>query len=146
MTSVSTAQPSQIPIQTKLAAAWTSFMFLYVYVDVLHFYKPGAIADILQGRVFTFDITQTFAVSSLAASVIPILMILLSTTLAARANRTTNLVVATLLIPWMAFNLAGVEWLAYYGLGFAVELALLVFILRTVWSWPLTSAVPTLER
>lgn len=146
MTSVSTAQPSQIPIQTKLAAAWTSFMFLYVYVDVLHFYKPGAIADILQGRVFTFDITQTFAVSSLAASVIPILMILLSTTLAARANRTTNLVVATLLIPWMAFNLAGGEWLAYYGLGFAVELALLVFILRTVWSWPLTSAVPTLER
>ena len=86
------------------------------------------------------------AVSSLAASVIPILMILLSTTLAARANRTTNLVVATLLIPWMAFNLAGGEWLAYYGLGFAVELALLVFILRTVWSWPLTSAVPTLER
>lgn len=146
MTSVSTAQPSQIPIQTKLAAAWTSFMFLYVYVDVLHFYKPGAIADILQGRVFTFDITQTFAVSSLAASVIPILMILLSTTLAARANRITNLVVATLLIPWMAFNLAGGEWLAYYGLGFAVELALLVFILRTVWSWPLTSAVPTLER
>jgi hypothetical protein len=146
VTSVSTAHPSQIPIQTKLAAAWTSFMFLYVYVDVLHFYKPGAIADILQGRVFTFDITQTFAVSSLAASVIPILMILLSTTLAARANRTTNLVVATLLIPWMAFNLAGVEWLAYYGLGFAVELALLVFILRTVWSWPLTSAVPTLER
>lgn len=146
MTSVSTAQPSQIPTQTKLAAAWTSFMFLYVYVDVLHFYKPGAIADILQGRVFTFDITQTFAVSSLAASVIPILMILLSTTLAARANRITNLVVATLLIPWMAFNLAGGEWLAYYGLGFAVELALLVFILRTVWSWPLTSAVPTLER
>jgi hypothetical protein len=146
VTSVSTAHPSQIPIQTKLAAAWTSFMFLYVYVDVLHFYKPGAIADILQGRVFTFDITQTFAVSSLAASVIPILMILLSTTLAARANRITNLVVATLLIPWMAFNLAGVEWLAYYGLGFAVELALLVFILRTVWSWPLTSAVPTLER
>jgi hypothetical protein len=146
VTSVSTAQPSQIPIQTKLAAAWTSFMFLYVYVDVLHFYKPGAIADILQGRVFTFDITQTFAVSSLAASVIPILMILLSTTLAARANRITNLVVATLLIPWMAFNLAGGEWLAYYGLGFAVELALLVFILRTVWSWPLTSAVPTLER
>jgi hypothetical protein len=141
VTSVSTAQPSQIPIQTKLAAAWTSFMFLYVYVDVLHFYKPGAIADILQGRVFTFDITQTFAVSSLAASVIPILMILLSTTLAARANRITNLV-----IPWMAFNLAGGEWLAYYGLGFAVELALLVFILRTVWSWPLTSAVPTLER
>ena len=49
-----------------------------------------------------------------------------------------------LLVPWMAFNLAGGEWLAYYGLGFAVELGALVFILRTAWTWPLTSAVPTL--
>ena len=32
-----------IPVQAKLAAAWTSFMFLYVYVDVLNFYKPGVV-------------------------------------------------------------------------------------------------------
>ena len=31
----------RIPVQVKLAAAWTSFMFLYVYVDILAFYKPG---------------------------------------------------------------------------------------------------------
>ena len=67
-------------------------------------------------------------------------MILLSTTLPARANRLTNLVIATLLVPWMAFNLAGGEWLAYYGLGFAVELGALVFILRTAWTWPRTHA------
>lgn len=33
---------SRIPVQAKLAAAWTSFMFLYVYVDYLHLYKPGS--------------------------------------------------------------------------------------------------------
>jgi hypothetical protein len=134
----------QIPVQTKLAAAWTSFMFLYVYVDVLGLYKPGAVAGILQGQVWEFDISQTFITASLAAASVPALMILLSTTLPARANRLTNLVIATLLVPWMAFNLAGGEWLAYYGLGFAVELGALVFILRTAWTWPLTSAVPTL--
>ncbi|MEI2774768.1 MAG: DUF6326 family protein [Tetrasphaera sp.] len=112
----------QIPIQIRLAAAWTSFMFLYVYVDLLGLYKPGVVRDILNGKVFTFDITQTFAIAALTGMAIPALMILLSTTLPARANRATNLVVATLLIPYMAFNLAGGEWLAYYGLGLAVEL------------------------
>jgi hypothetical protein len=93
------------------------------------------VADILEGKVFTFDISQTFAVSALAATSIPTLMILLSTTLPPRANRAANLVVATLLIPYMAFNLAGGEWLYYYGLGLAVELVILAFILRSAWTW-----------
>jgi hypothetical protein len=38
---------------------------------------------------------------------IPILMILLSTTLPARANRTLNLVVASLCIPVSMFNAVG---------------------------------------
>ncbi|WP_427384323.1 hypothetical protein [Janibacter sp. G56] len=71
MTTQSAVLPLHVSVQAKLAAAWTSFMFLYVYVDVLGLYKPGAVADILKGKVFTFDITQTFAVSALAASVIP---------------------------------------------------------------------------
>ncbi|HEX6873487.1 MAG TPA: DUF6326 family protein [Micromonosporaceae bacterium] len=129
-----------VPIQAKLAAAWTSFMFLYVYVDLLGLYKPGMVQDILNGKVFTFDISQTFAVSALAATSIPALMVLLSTTLRARTNRATNLVVATLLIPYMAFNLAGGEWLYYYGLGLAIELILLGLILRCVWTWPRTSS------
>ena len=63
------------------------------------------------------------------------MMILLSTTLPARANRITNLVVATLLTPWMAFNLVGGDWPYYHGLGFALELILLVFILRSAQKW-----------
>lgn len=134
-----------VPVQIKLAAAWTSFMFMYVYVDLLGFYKPGTVEGILDGKVHTFDISQTFMSSALAATVIPVAMIVLSTTLPARANRTTNLVVATLLIPYMAFNLSGGEWLYYYGLGLAVELVLLAFILRSAWVWPRTTALPTLK-
>ena len=141
-----TRTDQQVPLQLKLAAAWTSFMCLYIYVDVLGLYKPGAVEGILKGKVFTFDITQTFMVSALAASAVPIMMILLSTTLPPRANRTTNLVVASLLIPWMAFNLTGGEWLYYYGLGFALELVILVFILRSAWTWPRTPAVSSLNE
>ena len=140
-----TRADQQVPVQLKLAAAWASFMCLYIYVDVLGLYKPGAVADILDGQVHTFAITQTFFVIALAASGVPTMMIVLSTTLPARANRMTNLVVASLLIPWMGFNLAGGEWIYYYGLGFALELIILVWILRSAWTWSPTPAIPTLK-
>ena len=141
-----TRTDQQVPLQLKLAAAWTTFMCLYIYVDVLGLYKPGAVEGILKGKVFTFDITQTFIVRALATSAVPMMMILLSTVLPPRANRVTNLVVATLLIPWMGFNLVGGEWLAYYGLGFALEMVALAFILRSAWNWPRTPAIPSLNR
>ena len=31
----------QIPFQAKLAAAWASLMFVVIYIDDLHLYKPG---------------------------------------------------------------------------------------------------------
>ena len=133
-------QEAQLPVQAKLAAAWTSFMFFYIYVDYLHLYKPGAIDDILAGVVFEFDISQTFVVISLMLVGIPTLMILLSATLPARANRTLNLVVASLYIPVSAFNVLGGEWLYFYGLGVVLEVILLAFILRSAWTWPRRTA------
>src|SRR6187431_2572911 len=111
--SISTLQDPGIPVRAKLAAAWTSFMFLYIYVDYLHLYKPGAVADILAGVVWELDISQSFVVFALTSVAIPILMILLSMTLPARANRRANLVVATLYIPYSVFNLIGGEWLVF---------------------------------
>lgn len=128
------------PVRARLAAAWTSFMFFYVYVDHLHLYEPDAIDDILAGVVFEFDISQTFVVTSLMVVGIPSLMILLSTTLPARANRTLNLVVASLCIPTAAFNVVGESWMYFYGLGAAVEVTLLAYILRSAWTWPRTAS------
>ena len=131
-----TLHDSPVPVRAKLAAAWTSFMFLYIYVDYLHLYKPGIIDDLLAGVVFKFDISQTFVVIALTSVAIPMFMILLSMTLPARVNRAINLVVASLYIPYSAFNLVGGEWMAFYGLGVALEVLLLAFILRTAWTWP----------
>ena len=126
------------PVRAKLAAAWTSFMFFYIYVDYLHLYKPGVIDDILAGVVFEFDTSQTFVVIALILVGTPSLMILLSMTLPARANRTLNLVVASLYIPVMVFNAAGAswDWAFFYGLSIGIEVLLLAFILRTAWTWP----------
>jgi hypothetical protein len=46
-----TLEDQRIPVRVKLAAAWTSFMFLDIYVDYLALYKPGVVDDILAGVV-----------------------------------------------------------------------------------------------
>ena len=137
-TTTTALQDPPAPVRVRLAAAWASFMFFYIYVDYLHLYKPGAIDDILAGVVFEFDISQTFAFTSLALVGIPVLMIVLSTALPARANRVLNLAVAALYVAPTVFNLAGESWIFFYGLGVVVEVVLLAFILRTAWMWPRT--------
>ena len=137
-----TLEDQRIPVRVKLAAAWTSFMFLCIYVDYLALYKPGFVDDILAGIVHEFDTGPTFVGLALTLMAIPSLMILLSTTLPARVNRATNLVVATLFIVPTVYNAVGESWtyFYFYGLSIGLELLLLAFILRSAWTWPRTPA------
>lgn len=145
-----TAQPTttledpRIPVKAKLAAAWTSFMFLYVYVDILAFYKPGVVEGILVGKMWEFDVSQSVLTTGLAFMAIPIFMVALSMTLPARANRITNLIVASWQVPFAAFNVVGESWTVFYGLGLALELILLALILRYAWTWPRTAPSATM--
>ena len=134
-----------IPVQAKLAAAWASFMFFYIYVDYFHLYKPGAIDEIRGGVIFEFDISGTLLTIFLALIGIPALMVLLSMTLPARVNRATNLVVASLYIPVSVFNAVGESssWTYFYGLSIGLEVLLLAFILRSAWTWPRTASPAT---
>lgn len=133
-----------IPVQAKLAAAWTSFMFLYIYVDYYHLYKPGTLDGIRTGVVFEFDISPALMTAFLALTSIPALMVILSVTLPARANRATNLVVASVYIPVTVFNAVGEswEWAAFYALSIGIELMLLAIVLRSAWAWPRIHAAP----
>ena len=138
----------QIPVQAKLAAAWTSFMFLYIYVDYLALYKPGFVDDILAGIVHEFETGPTFVALALTLIAIPSLMVLISMAMPARVNRTVNLVVAALYIPVSIYNAAGESWAYsyFYGLSIGLEVLLLAFILRSAWTWPRTpsSSMPDL--
>ena len=139
-----TLEDQRIPLRAKLAATWTSFVFLYAYVDILNFFTPGVIEDLLDGKVFEFDLSQTFSTTALTLVAIPILMVVLSMTLPARADRITNLIVAALYVPVTAFNLAGESWLYFYGLGVVLELILLALIVRYAWTWPRTAPSATM--
>ena len=140
-----TAEPTaledqRVPVKLKLAAAWTSFMFLYIYVDYFALYKPGFVDDVLAGTVHEFDTGPTFVALALTLIAIPSLMILLSATMPARVNRTINLVVATLYIPVSVYNAVGESWSYsyFYGLSIGLEVLILALILRSAWTWPRT--------
>jgi hypothetical protein len=139
-----TLEDQPMPVKAKLAAAWTSFMFLYAYVDILGFYTPGTIEDILDNKVFEFDLSQTFSTTALTLVAIPIFMVVVSMTLPARMNRITNLVVAALYVPVTVFNVAGGFYLYFYGLGVVLELVLLALIARYAWTWPRTAPSATM--
>ena len=130
----------QIPVRAKLAAAWTSLMFLVIYIDYFHLYQPGAIDEIRSGVIFEFDISGTLMSIFFVIIAIPALMVMLSMTLPARVNRVTNLVVASLSIPLMVFNAAGASWdyAFYYALTIGVEVLILAVLLRSARTWPRT--------
>ena len=140
--SQSTLENRRMPVQAKLAAAWTSFMFLYIYVDYFALYKPGVVDDILVGIVWEFDISQTLLTAFLTLVAIPILMVMLSMTLPARVNRAINLVVASLYIPVSIFNAVGESWTYFYGLSIGLEVLLLAVFPRSAWTWPRRTASP----
>jgi len=125
----------KVGLKLKLAALWTSLMFLIIYIDYFALYMPGTMENILKGRVFVFDITQGFLISALTIVTIPALMIFLSVALPAKINRWVNIIIAAVNIPLILFNLAGEAWI-HMVFGAAVEVVLLCLIIRYAWKWP----------
>lgn len=139
-TTGSVLEKVKVPVPLKLAALWASVMFMYAYVDILGFYKPGVVEDILAGRVWQLEITQTWAFGALALMTIPTLMVFLSAALPARTNRLTNIIVAALYVVVSVGNAIGESWLYYYSFAVCVEVLLLVLVIRYAWTWPRTQA------
>ena len=119
----------------KLAALWSSFMFLYIYVDYFHLYMPGSLEDMIAGKVFEFEVNKIFTFIGLMSVTIPSLMIFLSVALPAQLNRWTNIISATVYIPYSMFNLIGEAW-PHRFFGAAVEVILLLLIISYALKWP----------
>jgi hypothetical protein len=130
-----TLEDIKVSVKLKLATLWASFMFLYIYVDYFHLFMPGALKEMLAGKVFVFDISQVFLSAALVSVSIPALMIFLSVALPAKINRWVNVIIAAVYIPYTLFNLAGEAWV-HMVFGAVVEVVLLCLIIRYAWKWP----------
>jgi hypothetical protein len=127
----------KVNVKVKLSILWATLMFIYIYVDIFRFFQPGEIENILAGKVWVFDITQTWAMSAMAMMTVPSLMVFLSLILKANINRKVNIIIGILHIFIAIANIVGETW-AYYIFGGIIETSILLLIVRFAWKWPET--------
>jgi len=127
----------KINIKLKLSGLWIASMFLFLYVDLFGFFIPGFTEKVIAGEVghTGIPITQGFLLAVIILMMIPSLMIFLSLTLQAKANRWTNIVVGILKIVAVVGGMIGESWI-YYIFASVVELVLLSLIIWYAWTWP----------
>ncbi len=125
----------RISTQAKLAGLWGAVMFMYIYVDIIGFFKPGTIADILLGKAWIYDIDQTWLLLSLILMTLPVIMVCVSLLSPAKMNRYANIGLGAFHIV-IALGFASGEINAYYVFGTVVEVIILAMIIWTAWKWP----------
>ncbi|MEK7266608.1 MAG: DUF6326 family protein [Pseudomonadota bacterium] len=123
------------PAKLKLAAMWTSLMFLYVYGDYFNMYSPGKLAAMAAGNVGPVNAADgagMLAISMMMA--IPALMITLSLIAPSWLSKWLNVLFGLAYAGILAATLPGAP-LFYLGYG-AIEIPLSLFIVWTALSWP----------
>ena len=125
------------PIDTrlKIAALWTSLLFIFAYVDIFAFFRADILQGALAGKVAVFTVDQSFLLLTTIYVIIPSLMISLSLILPPRANRLTNIIVAAVYALTILGSCIGEVWI-YYWLGSLTEVLLLLVIIRYAWEMP----------
>ena len=118
----------------KIAALWTSMLFIFAYVDLFSLYRPDVRADIAAGKIFAFTIGQGYLLGATIYVLVPSLMVFLSLVLPVRVTRMANIVLAVLYAITIAGGAIG-EW-NYYILGSIAEAALLAGVVYYAWTWP----------
>jgi hypothetical protein len=135
-------QDTRIDVKLVLSALWIAMLIVFAYVDIFGFFRADILRAALDGKVATMGVTidQVFLVFTTVYILIPTLMVVLSLVLRPRVNRIVNIVVALAYAVSIIAACMGETW-AYYFLGGAIEVVLLVAIVRTAWTWPRTQVL-----
>ncbi len=79
-------------VQITISALWVAVMLSSLMGDVLRFYEPGIIKQIIAGEVEGMQQTHKGLLVSAIFMAIPIVMVVLSMTLNYNANRWANII------------------------------------------------------
>lgn len=123
-------------VKIKLSALWIALMFCYTYADILGFYTPGNLAELISGEIAGIQMTQGLLLGSAILMLIPSLMIFLSLALKAKVNRLVNIIAGVIYIIVLGSTFFTGRNPAYYLLFAAVKTLLLVLIVWQAWKWP----------
>ncbi|MFW9862173.1 MAG: DUF6326 family protein [Candidatus Thorarchaeota archaeon] len=125
-------------INVKLAGLWVAAMFCYLYADVLAFFVPGHLAEIMAGEIGGMPIDDIFLLASAGFMIPPIAMIFLSLVLKVKTNRWLNIIVG------IVYTLIGIGMVVMAVMSFSVgylvygivESILTALIIWHAWTWP----------
>ena len=129
-------EDGKIDVKIKLSALWATLKFCYTYADILGFYAPGNLEELISGKIAGIQMTQELLLGSAILMVIPSIMIFLSLTLKAKVNRIVNILagIAYLIVLGSTFFTGRNP--AYYILFAVVKAVLLFLIVWHGWMWP----------
>jgi cbb3-type cytochrome oxidase subunit 3 len=123
-----------LSVRLKLAAVWTALMFLFVYADLLSFYRPGELDEISAGNMGPVDVSQGSLLSAAVLVTIPALMIVVSVAAPFPLVRWLSLGVGVLYVLVSVSNLLGESW-AYYLFFGVVEIGLAGLVVAYAYRW-----------
>lgn len=126
-------------IRTRLAAAWTSLMLLFVYGDYFGLYLPGKLAEMNRGIISPLGTASPLVLLSLSAMMaIPAAMVGAAAILPAQLARGMSLLFGVLYAAIMILTMLPGAAPFYMFLG-VLEVALALGIAVLAWRWPRVS-------
>lgn len=125
----------KLNVKLKISALWIAVMFLYAYVDIFSWFKPGVIEGVMAGKMFLFQINQSFLFFTTLYITIPSLMVFLSLVLKPKVNRWVNIIASIIYLVTMLGACIGETWI-FYIFGTVVESILLLLIIFYAIKWP----------
>jgi uncharacterized protein DUF6326 len=132
-------EDQRIGVRMKISALWIAVLFLFAYGDILGFFQPGQIEEMITGEISGIEITQIFLFTASVYVAIASVMVFLSLVLKATVNRWANIVLPILYIVSVVASVIGES--AYFYFLSVVESALLLLIIRYAWTWPTREAI-----
>lgn len=129
----------KINVKIKLSALWITLMFCYSYTDVLGFYSPGNLDDIIAGEIGGVPLTQEMLFAMAIMMALPILMVFLSVILMPKVNRPLNIIIGLFHFVLLFATFLNTITLYYIVLA-SIELICLILIIWFAFKWPKTEA------
>lgn len=121
-------------VKIKLSALWVARMLIGFLGDVLRFFEPGMMEQIIAGEVAGMQMTHEMLLVGAIIMVFPIAMVFLSLTLKDKTNRGANISLAIFLF---GFDIIGLPTYtsAYATFLITVSLGFNALTVRYAWKW-----------
>ncbi len=126
----------EVNVKIKLSALWVALVLLYTYGDILGFYTPGNLQQLISGEIEGIQLTEGLLIVNAVSMAIPSVMVFLSVALKANVNRWANIILGifSAVVLVAATYVGGID--VRYAIQASVEVVLIALILWHAWTWP----------